>query len=493
MNRSGARAWRARSVPRVVALALVTVCALARVPAASSDLLAPADGGVPGDSLSADSDTATVSAELPEDAPEDRDYEAARERAIAPSEVELGYALASRAGGRMLQRRRVHVRESGLEAEVREGRGDALAGAALGTRVPGGRLALGRASPRWARGVVIGLPIEPWRSRALASSLSDSRARNGDAAEFRHQGRVPLDLMAARDRRDAFAAARLSGARGALEFALSRAAGDRRQRVLAGVALAGVGADLEAGLDARGAWRLEASRGGGAGPLSLTVRLGHFDFQGTRRPRVASPPVAFGAALSGRPRRDSSMRLEGSCWRFPGGQTGSRAALEVRAELAQHESVSMGYEERRGSRRFAAEAPATGALRQGVWAEWSRGGPGLAMNLRHEWWGQRAALRDRVRELASAALESRARPGVIVAVAVQLYRAAGGEPQVLTESETDRTVWRVMSGAGHRTRLRVTLPAAGGSVRAALTVSRSGGSAPPPQWTIDWTRRARTR
>ncbi|MGH3056178.1 MAG: hypothetical protein ACRDL7_14485, partial [Gaiellaceae bacterium] len=221
--------------------------------------------------------------------------------------------------------------------------------------------------------------------------------------------------------------------------------------------------------------------------------LGHFEFRGVQRPRVPPPAAALGAALRGTPRDRLTASLEGSLWRFPGGLTGHRGALEVTADMAQHESIAMGFEERRGARRFAVEAPAADALRHGVWAQWRRGSPGLAMSLRHEWWGAEGGLRRRVRELATAELESRPRPGMAAAVTVWLFSTTSGEPQYVSESEVDRTIWRAMAGAGHRTRLRATFPAAGGSVRAALTVSRTGGSLPPPQWTLDWTRRSRTR
>ena len=161
--------------------------------------------------------------------------------------------------------------------------------------------------------------------------------------------------------------------------------------------------------------------------------------------------------------------------------------------MAQHESIAMGFEERRGVRRFTSEPTATRTLRQGVWAEWRREGPGVAMRLRREWWGESGGLGGRVRELASAEFEARPRSRAAVAWTVWLYRTGPGDPQYVTESETDRNVWRALSGAGHRTRLRVQLPAAGGSIRAALTVTQSGGVARPAQWTLDWTRRAHTR
>jgi hypothetical protein len=453
----------------------------------------------------------------PEDAPADRDYEVERSSAVAPSEVEVGYSLASLARGGLSQRRRVQLRETNVQAEMREGRGDALAGAALSSRVPGGWLSLGRAAPRWGRGLLVGTPAEPWRTGTLVAETAAARPREGDALEFRRPGALALDVVAAHVRRDAFAAASLGLGAAALELAVTRALDDPVAHGLVGLRLAGGGAEAEAALDAHGSWRLELVRraashhergaardashgtsrdaelGTRHGGLSLAMRLGHYDFHGVQRPRVAPPAAALGASLEGAPRRGLEARMDGSCWRFPGGQTAHRGALEVSADMAQHESIAMGLEERQGARRLSAGATAASALRQGVWAEWRRGGPGLAMNLRHEWWGRAGGLRERTRELASAELESRPLPGCSASLTVWLYRTSAADPQYVTDTEIDRTVWRALPRAGHRTRVRVGFPAAGGSVRAAITVSESGGRAPPPQWTLDWTRRARTR
>jgi hypothetical protein len=459
-------------------------------------------------SLVAEPDSSVADAP-PEDAPADRDYEVERSSTVAPSEIEVGYSLASLAHGGLSQRRRVQVREAGVQAELREGRGDALAGAALGARVPGGWLSLGRAAPRWGRGLLVGTPAEPWRTSALVSETATARPREGDALEFRRPGALALDVVAAHVRGGSFAAASLAIGDAALELAVTRALDDPVAHGLAGLRLAGGGGEAEAAVDAHGSWRLElvrsaahdavlgaphdARRGAPHGALSLGMRLGHYDFHGVQRPRIAPPAAALGASLKGAPRRGLEAAIEGSCWRFPGGQTGHRGALEVSADMAQHESIAMGLEERQGARRPSAGATAAGALRQGVWGEWRRGGPGLAMNLRHEWWGKLGGLRERMRELASAELESRPWSGCSASLTVWLYRTSAADPQYVTDTEIDRTVWRALPGAGHRTRLRVGFPAAGGSVRAAITVSQSGGTAPPPQWTLDWTRRARTR
>jgi hypothetical protein len=450
---------------------------------ASSDTLPP---------FAATSDTALADAP-PEDALAGRDYEVERAETVAPSEVEMGYSLASLSHGRIAQRRRVRYREAGVEAEVREGRGDALSGAALGARVPGGWLALGRASPRWGRGLVLGTPAEPWRTRALLAPIAEARPREADAIEFRRPGAAGIDVLAARRGKDAFTAAALAVGPAALELALTRALDRRLERRLAGVRVAGRAGEAEAAMDGGGAWRVEAARFAGDGALSLALRLGHFDFRGVERARVAPPGAALGAALRGTPRDGLETALEGSLWRFPGGQTGHRGALEVRADMAHHESIAMGFEERRGLRHFTAGSATAGALRQGVWAEWRRDWPAGAMHLRHEWWGEAGGLHVRVRELASAEMEARPWRGTAASWSVWLYRSGPGDPQYVTESEIDRTIWRALSGAGHRTRLRVQVPAAGGSVRAALTVSQAGGGPRPAQWTLDWTRRARTR
>ena len=362
--------------------------AAAGAPAASDSLALASGTPAASDSLAvAARDTALADAP-PEDAPAGRDFEVERSESVAPSEVEMGYSLASLSHGRIAQRRRVRYRDAGVQAEVREGRGDALSGAALGARVPGGWLALGRAAPRWGRGLVLGTPAEAWRTRALVAPLADARPREADAIEFRRPGVSAIDVLAARRGRDAYAGAALAIGPAALELAVTRALDRRSVCTLAGVRMAGPAGEAEGAVDAGGAWRMEAARFAGDGALSLALRLGHFDFRGVERARVAPPGAALGAALRGTPRQGLESALEGSLWRFPGGQTGHRGALEVRGDMAHHESIAMGFEERGGPRRFTAGPATAGALRQGVWAEWRRDAPGVAMRLRHEWWGQ---------------------------------------------------------------------------------------------------------
>lgn len=477
--------------------ARLTQCAAAAPPDSAAAGAAPA---APADSVAALAAPDTLgtardsmpSAEPPDEAQPGADYELERDQGLGAGEIEVGYSIASRSGGRAIQRRRVAMREAGVEAEVREGRGDALAGAALGARVPGGWLALGRAAPRWGRALVIGTPHEPWRARGFDAAENAQRARAGDAIEFRRAGALAVDLVAAHASGTRLAAARLGLGAAALELAIARGGVDRRVRPLAGLALTAARSEAELGLGAHGTWRLEAVHATSSRGVSLGMRLGHFDYSGASPLRVAPPSAALTAALRTAPRRALQALAEGALWRSPGGQTGHRAALEVTADMAQHEAIQMGLEERRGVRRAAAE-PADGALRQGLWAEWRRGFPGVSMNLRHEWWGQSGGLARPVRELARAELEARARSSFAASLTVWLYRSWAGEPQYLADSEVDRNIWRAVSGAGRRTRLRLSLPAAGGSVRASLTVTQSGGSAPPPQWTLDWSRRNRTR
>jgi len=504
--RTRARFWRGHAAHACAAAILIAFAPgrAARAESAGNERAAP-DSSATADSLApmpADSLSATLAGSLavrdsvprgdpPADASDGADYEVERDPSLDAGEMEVGYSLASRANGRLFQRRRIEMREAGVEAEVREGRGDALSGAALGTRVPGGWLALGRASPRWGRGLLVGSPLEPWRPSGLAATSGAPRPRAGDAAEFRGAGRVAVDLIAARQGHDAFAALGFGTRAAALELALTRALDAGESRVLAGVRFSGSDREAEIALDDHGSWRLEAVRPAGDHGLSLGARLGHADFAGAGRPRTAPPGAALGASLRGSPRAHVRAALEGALWRFADARSGHRGALEVTADMAQHEAFTMGFEERRGPRR--ATAADAGALRQGVWAEWRRNGPGLAMNLRHEWWGESGGLAAPVRELVTAELESRPRPGALLGLTVWLHRTVAGEPQYLGESEIDRNIWRAVSGRGSRTRLRLGLPVAGGTVRASLTVSQSGGSSPPPQWTLDWSRRARAR
>jgi hypothetical protein len=115
------------------------------------------------------------------------------------------------------------------------------------------------------------------------------------------------------------------------------------------------------------------------------------------------------------------------------------------------------------------------------------------MMVRHEVWGRRGGLGAVTRRVASAGVTLRPSAGYEFGIVAAVFRARSGEPQYLSENDVDRRVLRLLSGAGRRARMQVTFPAAGGSARAALIVPEAPGRATRPQWTLDWTRRARRR
>src|SRR5439155_1655899 len=78
-----------------------------------------------------------------------------------------------------------------LDGSVRDGPGDALAGAALEGATGGGRFGLGRGVPGWGRGLVLGDPREPWARR----ERSLRRRSAGDVAWYR-TARHPVRLGA---------------------------------------------------------------------------------------------------------------------------------------------------------------------------------------------------------------------------------------------------------------------------------------------------------
>jgi hypothetical protein len=474
----------------MIALLLAGLIAASNPPAAPDS--SAADSSAAASAPAADSSFESI--EPPEDAVPDRDYEDERADRLDPGVVELGYALSQSGAGPLRRRRRVRVRvrERGLEAQVREGRADALSGAEIGARIGAGWIAAGRASPRWARGLVVGMPRDPWSGTLELSEASRSRATAGDGVEYRRDGALPLELLAQRVRRTTFAGASVGGEAGGAGVVVARTAA-RTRPPLASVWGARGPSDAELALDARGRWRADARLSPACDPrLALEARFGHESFEGAVPARTPRPALALATRFqSGSP--PLSLALLAAWWRFRAAVTGARAALEVRAVLPHHDVLALGCEERHGARRLPLATARPEGFRQGAWLGWNGGDPRLAMRVRHEWWSARGGLRDLTRRVASAGLETRPLRSCELGVAIALYRTRGGEPQYLSEDEVDRRVLRALTGAGRRTRLQAGFPAAGGSVRAALTLAETGGRASPPQWTLDWTRRAHTR
>ena len=446
---------------------------------------------------SADTDSTHDHDEPPEDQDPERDYESEREDSLALGSVEMGYAFAQRAGSSLRRRRLLQVREPALEARVRDGGDDPLAGAALGTRVPGGWLAVGKLAPAWGRGLTLGSPLDPWRRGFIGPPAARSRSGSGDGIEYRSRA-LPLDVVARRVRAVTLAGIAIGDrSRGAGVIARRDASRARTGFLSAWSSHSRTSSELA--LDQRGRWRAETAIETPHAPrFGLAARLGHAAFDGAVPSRTLLPALALGAHYQ-TPPAPISFALTTSMWRFRAAATGARAALEVHADLPQHDRVVGGWEERHGLRRVA-RAPSgcdcggrADGFRQGAWLEWRGGSPGFVTTARQEIWGARSGLRQVTRRAASAGVTARPVPGVEFGIAATVYRSRGGEPQYLSEEESDRRVLRALSGAGRRSRLLLMFPAAGGRVRAALTLSSATGRETPPQWTLDWTARARTR
>ena len=136
-------------------------------------------------------------------------------------------------------------------------------------------------------------------------------------------------------------------------------------------------------------------------------------------------------------------------------------------------------------------------FRQGGWGEWRGEAAGVALVLRHEVLGARSLGREAVRTVTALRFEVEGPAGSGLGVTHSTYRVRPGESLYLAETASDRVVLRAVTGTGRRTRLEVRAPGAGGRIHAAIDLpveagSRTG-SPPRPQWTLDWTRRARSR
>ena len=432
-----------------------------------------------------------ASEEPPEDADPARDFERERADSLASGVIDVGYEFTRRGAGPLVHRERLGVRDAGFDARVRAGRADALSGASLGAAVPGGRLTFGRMSPRWGRGLAVGTPFDPVREAAGTRGAPGARAAVGDGLAFHRDAAVSLDLVMERVRHTQWLGASLAGRESGLGVTVTRTEPDPPAAIgTVWHARGGVGAELA--MDARGRWRLETGIAPAAARLALAARFGHEAFAGAVPARTLRPAIALAGTAGTMP---GALRAvaSGAVWRFRSAAGGARAALEVRADLPQHDRVAVGLEERHGLARLAESGSRSGAFRQGAWLAW-RGGPRrIAWTIRHELWSAHGGLRGVTRRVASAGLTARPLRGFELGVTAAVFRARSGEPQYLTEDDVDRRVLRALTGAGRRTRLNVEFPAAGGGVRAALTLAETGGRRSPPQWTLDWSRRVRTR
>lgn len=422
----------------------------------------------------------------PPEAEEGADYEVAIADSLAEDGVEFGLGAYGRQGGGPRRRRRVRVRDGSFEGSVLEGEGDPLAGgdARIGR---GGRLALGRLSPRWGRGLVLGAAADPWSGRAGdRGRAAPVRGRAGEGASWSAEGGGLEALLGRFSRRD------LAGARvGSRGWSLGAVAG-RRGGAQAGVGLERADGGVELALDRAGPWRLEGSleREVGGALVGARVRGGSDRWRSLAEPRRSGPSRALAVAAARR-RGGLAISAMGALWRFRARRGGARAALELRTAIKQHGSLALGFEEQHGARRDpVSRVP---GLRQGLWGEWRGGPPALVLSVRHEVWGARPFARDRVRAVTVARAEARTAFGGRLRVTHSAYRVRRGESLYLAEVGVDRIALRAVTGRGARTRVELRMPAGRGRIEAALDVVTAAGDAPRILWSLDWTRRARTR
>jgi hypothetical protein len=441
----------------------------------------------------------TTGLEPPPEVAEGADYEVERADSLAEDDVELGYSARGSPGARPRRSRRVRFRGDGFAAATREGADDPLSGSGIEAAALGGQLSAGRLAPRWARGLVLGSPAEPW-ARAAADRGDQARylGRSGEGFRFQRAGAATIETLAGR-----FARRDLAGARvafGGVGLGVLGAPRGERQ-VSLGVTRGGGSAELALGRAGR--WRAEAGivRRAGRGALAGHVRGGLAGFRSLAEPQRSGPAQAaavtlalpLGPTTAEAPAGTARLAAVGALWRFRPGLTGARGALEVRSALAQHGGVAMGFEEQRGVRREPTSLHAAGRFRQGLWGEWRGGPPALSLALRHEVWGERRFARRTVRIATAARAEARGPLGSGLAIAHTVYRVRPGESLYLAEAEGDRLILRSLSGAGERTRIECRTPAGGGDLRAALSLSTAAWTPTRAQWTLDWTRRARAR
>lgn len=428
-------------------------------------------------------DTAPEPIEPPPDTAEGADYEA-EEFALEPhdtlsgADVEVGIGAGGRSGSGPRRTRRVRFAADSLEAAAREGTGDPLAGAVVGGRSRYGSFQLGKSREQWGRGLVLGAPVAPWaddRARTV-------RGKSEDLARWEAGSKVRLGALLGRSNGKSLAGARLGRGR----FAAGMV-GRKRGGRAGSVALTGDPA-IEIAVDHRGRTRVEAAvqRRVHDAEIRLRIRRGAEGFTTLSDPRLAGPAsaTAIGVAIP-----LGAIRLGGfaSAWRFAPGVDGARGALEVIAPLGADGLLALGLEEQHGVRRLTTLG---GATRQGMWCYWSdRSGP-VRLALRQENWGAGRLTGRGVRAATEAEFAISGPAGTRIGLAHVVYRVKSGESLYRSEREADRTILRALTGEGERSRIEIRFPAAGGSVHAALNLT-GAERAMRPQWTLDWSRRAR--
>jgi len=429
--------------------------------------------------------------EPPPEEEEGTDYAAEPADSIEEGAIELGVGASGVAGAKPRQTRRVRFSDRAIGGSVREGAGDPLAGGSIETGTLAGRVGVGRLAPRWGRGLLLGARPEPWSAASLdRGGGTPFRGRSGRGAWYRAGRSGTFESLYGRFGKRDLAGARLSA--GTLGFGTLA---DRSGRAQTSLSFARGPVEHELAFDRSGRWRGEAAltRSLARAEAVAWARGGHSGFSSLAEPSRSGPSRVMGLDLASRFSRGRA-HWSAALWRFRPGRSGARTALDVERTFHQHGSLAIGFEERHGAHRATGRDP---GLRQGGWGEWRGEAAGVALALRHEVLGAQPFGREAVRTVTALRLEIEGPAGSGLGVTHSAYRVRPGESLYLAEAASDRVVLRAVSGTGRRTRLEVRAPGAGGRIHAALDLpspagSRTGGSL-RPEWTLDWTRRARSR
>lgn len=422
--------------------------------------------------------------EPPPEADAGEDYEIALADTLEEDAVEVGVGATGRPGRAPRRTRRIRFRGEGLDASLRDGAGDPLAGGVIEGRVVGGTLRAGHLAPRWGRGLVFGATADPWDARATDRGAGGGRA--GEGLQYRRGLTSGFETIAG-----TFERRRLGGAsvfHGPWRAGGIAAPGRRAQGSLAFGTMAD---EFEVSLDHRGRWRTDVlrTRANRAGVVQLQARFGSSGFDPLAEPRRSGADRAVTVRFAQHP-GPHTLHAIGSWWRFQPGRAGARAALLYAGEWPAGRSV-LAFEEQHGPRRASATLRTKG-VRQGAWSEWSSARGAVTLSLRHEIWGGQR-FRDAVRRVSGARVEIRGPGPVRFRIAQTAFRVGFGESLYLREAYSDRLVLRALTGSGERTSVECLFPAGGGRLTLSMQLTRRRGTPPRMVWSLDWARLARTR
>ncbi len=445
--------------------------------------------------------------EPPPESADGAEYVLEPSEAAAPTDtswagsVEYGVSASGSDRGAVERRRRVRFESPEADAVFRDGDDDPLNGGSMNGRSRKGTLAVGRLSPRWGRGLLLGAPADPWESAPIDRGRSAPfRGRTGEGVLVGAGREGAFEVLAGRFGRRDLAGSRLRH-RGASLAALADRAGGMQASFGFTTPANEEGRHTEGGrhteteiaLDREGRWRAESVlgvRGGSGWAFRGRVRAGHAGFLSLGEPLRAGPAQAVSLAGESSVRGVTGRALIG-VWRFRPAQEGSRLALAIERMLSDGSRVAAGFEEHRGTRR--ASATDDRAMRQGIWGELHAGRPSLALVVREEVWGTRALARGTVRSLAAIGVEASAARRFRLRIAHTAYDVGFGERLYWSERDPDRLVLRPASGRGRRTEVEVDAGFGSGRLGAALRWIDRDGDAPRPRWTLDWSRRSSWR